>query len=83
MSQYGVPFGHALSLSYCGAGKPHDRGRGQSMPVHGLEGHIFIPEFLCSLGQVLDLAFFPAHVTGSCLKRDRHKCKTSFSSHFL
>lgn len=75
VSQYGESFGDALSLSYwLGAGKAHDRGRGQSVPVHGLEDHIFIPEFLCSPGQVSDLAFFLAHVTGSCLKRHRQKC---------
>lgn len=48
----------ALPLSYCGAGKADDRGRGQSVPVHGSKDHIFISEFLCSLGQVADLAFF-------------------------
>lgn len=82
-SQYEASSGDALSWGYCGAGKAHDRGRGQAVPLHGLEDHVFIPEFLCSPGQDSDVAFFLAHVTGSCLKRDRQKCKNSLSSRFL
>jgi len=82
-SQYRESFGGALSLSYCGAGKAHDKGRDQSMLIHGLEDHIFILEFLRSPGQVSDFACFLAPVTRSCLKRDRQKCKNSLASCFL
>lgn len=55
-------------LSFCGAAKALGKARGQS-----IEEHVCFPEFLCSPGQVSNLGFLMAPITGNCLKKKTKK----------